>query len=131
MVFTAGGCFYLYKDLIPLKKNIALISLFLFIICLFSYPLAETTLCIFWGYILIYYAHQGTLFLKFNQFPDISYGIYLYAWPINKILYWYFPNINIYFAIIIVFVFSLSMGLISWNLIEKHFLLLKKYLKKS
>lgn len=126
MVFTAGGCFYLYRNRIPWKLEVAWIALFLFFVLMFSKSFAEPALCIFWGYAIIYYANTGTTLLGFNRFPDISYGVYLYAWPINKIILWYFPTMNVYALMFSVFVVSVFAGAISWYVVEKPFMRLKK-----
>ena len=130
MSFIAGGCFYLFKNSIPWNKNIAWIGVILFICALFISPLVVPALCIFWGYAVLYFANSGTLLLSFNRHPDISYGIYLYAWPINKILLWYFPMINLYLEILIVFLLSIIAGIFSWYLIERPSLMAKFFLQK-
>ncbi len=126
MAFSAGGCFYTYKDSIPWKPEIAIGSLLIFINLLFNKYVAEAALCIFFGYSIIYYATIEKSHFNFNELPDISYGVYLYAWPINKILYWHFPEINIYSAIIIIYFSSIISGILSSLAIEKPFMKIKK-----
>lgn len=126
MAFTAGGCFYLYRNQIAWRASMAWISLTLFAAFMFVGPLAEPALCIFFGYAILYYAMAGTSFLGFNNYPDISYGVYLYAWPINKIILWHFPAINVYLATGVVFVLSIFAGTLSSYLVERPFMKLKK-----
>lgn len=126
MAFMAGGCFYLYRNLVAWRSGVAWISLMLFAVFLFVRPLAELAVCIFFGYAILYYAMAGTSFLGFNNYPDISYGVYLYAWPINKIILWHFPMINVYLAIVVVFALSVFAGTVSSFLVESPFLKLKK-----
>ena len=131
MAFTAGGCFYLYRNEIPWKTNIAWLGLLIFAGLLFIKPLAEPALCIFFGYAILHYAATGAAFLKFNQLPDVSYGVYLYAWPINKIILWHFPAMNVYAAMITVFILSIIAGTISWYAIEKPFMRFKTLIPKN
>lgn len=126
MAFTAGGGFYLYRKLIVWRGGVACISLMLFAVFLCVRPLAEPAVCIFLGYAILYYSMKGTSFLEFNNYPDISYGVYLYAWPINKIILWHFPMINVYLAIVVIFVLSIFFGMMSSSLVESPFLKLKK-----
>jgi len=126
MAFTAGGCFYLYRNLIAWRGYAAWVSLALFVGFLFINPLAEPALCLFWGYAILYYAMEGTSLLGFNKYPDISYGVYLYAWPINKILLWHFPTMNVYAAMAVVFVLSVCAGVVSSYLVEQPFMGLKR-----
>ncbi len=126
MAFSAGCCFYLYREVLPWTPALARVALLLFAACLFFEPLAEPGLCLFWGYAILHYAHAGTACTGFNRLPDVSYGIYLYAWPINKILLWHFPELNIYLTMVLVGVLSILAGAISWYVVEKPFLQLKK-----
>jgi peptidoglycan/LPS O-acetylase OafA/YrhL len=128
MAFGAGGCFYLYRDTIPWRLDMAWLALLTFIGALSFKHLAEPALCIFWGYAVVFYALKGRALLAFNQLPDISYGIYLYAWPINKVVLWYAPTMNVYLLMACVLALSIVAGTISWYLVEKPFIRLKKYL---
>ena len=126
MLFAAGGCFYLYRNQIPWRGDLALIALLVFAGLLFIAPLAEPAVAVMWGYAILYYAMNGTRFLWYNRLPDISYGVYLYAWPINKMVLWHFPALNIYAAMTAVFALSVLAGIVSWYLVERPFMKLKK-----
>lgn len=126
MFFCVGGCFYLYKDQISWKKKYAVTAVFLSMLFLFNFILAEVALAFLWGYSIIYFANNGTRFLAFNKLPDISYGIYLYAWPINKIIYQEAPNTNPCTCMLMTLMASMLIATISWYVVEKPFLNLKK-----
>lgn len=130
MAFTAGGCFYLYRSHIPWRSSAAWICLAVAIGCLFSKALAEPALCVFWAYALFYYASAGKALLGFNRLPDVSYGVYLYAWPINKMVLWWAPAMNLVPLIATVFVLSVIAGTASWYLVEGPFMRLKKTLSR-
>ena len=125
MAFSAGCCFYLYRDALPWTPALARAALLLFVACLFSRPLAEPGLCLFWGYAILHYAHAGTPLRGFNRLPDVSYGIYLYAWPINKILLWHFPTLDVSLMMGLVGGLSILAGALSWYAVEKPFMRLK------
>lgn len=131
MAFSFGGCFYLYRENIPWTKKLAWLAFFVFGILLFFKPLAEPALGVFWGYAIIYYANHGKRLLEFNRLPDISYGVYLYAWPINKMLYWHFPEMNFYAAMAVVFILSVLAGILSWYLVEKQGMRVKAIFRKK
>lgn len=131
MAFSFGGCFYLYRENIPWTKNIAWLALAAFGVLLFFKPLAEPALGLFFGYAIIYYANHGKRLLDFNRLPDISYGVYLYAWPINKMLYWHFPVMNVYAAMAVVFILSALAGTLSWYLVEKQGMRVKAIFRKK
>jgi len=131
MAFAAGGCFYLYRNAIPWTRGYAWISLLVFLALLFVKPFAEPALCVFWGYAIFYYAIAGKALLGFNRFPDVSYGVYLYAWPINKILLWYYPAMNVYAAMVVVFVLAICAGSASWHGVESPFMRMKKHFRRK
>ena len=125
MVFSIGSGFYLYSKSIPWKHSYAIGSILILVPLLFSKGLAEISIGIFWGYAILYFAKNAKEFSTFNKIPDFSYGLYLYAWPITKIIYWYFPNTGMYTCMIATLIFSIASGVCSWYVIEKQFMRLK------
>lgn len=65
--------------------------------------------------------------------PNISYGIYLYHFPIIQVLWYYgIPQQNLLFSFIITLVLTVFAASLSWIFIEKPVLdLLKRRLKRS
>ena len=51
-----------------------------------------------------------------RRVPDISYGTYLYGWPIQKLLHWYLPDIDPWQLFALSFALALACGFLSWNL---------------
>jgi peptidoglycan/LPS O-acetylase OafA/YrhL len=127
MAFASGACFYLYRDKIVWNKTLALVTACLTSLFLFSKALVEPALCIFFGYLVLYVAVHSRPLFNFNMWPDISYGVYLYAWPINKVLLWHYPTLDTGMLILAVFGLSVAFGTVSWYAIEKPSLKLKKF----
>jgi peptidoglycan/LPS O-acetylase OafA/YrhL len=125
MAFSFGVMFYLYRNEILWTKSRAILGLAISILFLFSKTFSEPALCVFGGYSILYFAQSSRVMFKFNRWPDISYGIYLYAWPINKVLLWYQPDMNLFVLTVTVFLISIAAGIISWYAIEKPFLKFK------
>ena len=66
-------------------------------------------------------------FKQFNSFArhgDISYGIYIFHYPIIRIAYslGYFENYNPYLVSLVVICIVILVGFVSWHLVEKRFL---------
>ncbi len=62
---------------------------------------------------------------NFSKFGDPSYGIYIYAFPVQQLLiYLYRPSIAV-FIILSIFI-SILFGYLSWHLIEKRAMLYKQ-----
>ena len=126
--FFAGGCFHLYKDKIKFDPKVALIFSVLLFICLFNITLAELALISLGGYLLIYFAFSPISFLsRFQTAPDISYGVYLYGWPVQMLLIWYIGDITPMGVFSTAMVICSVLGLVSWYSIEKPFLKLKEF----
>jgi peptidoglycan/LPS O-acetylase OafA/YrhL len=124
--FCAGGSFYLFRDRIYYSKNIILITATIVIISLFNSYLLALILPTLGTYLFFWFALLDIPMLqKFGTYSDISYGVYLYGWPSQKLLIWYFPLISPWLLFITACGMSFACGLLSWHLIEKPFLRMK------
>lgn len=56
---------------------------------------------------------------------DISYGLYLYSFPVQQTLAMYYPAMNVWLSIAIAFALAGLLGALSWQYLEKKFLKLK------
>lgn len=118
--FLAGGCYYLYRERVCYDWRLALILASINAICLLSWRLSELALATVGGYVLFYLAGKRFHVLSgFNRFPDVSYGVYLYGWPIQKLLVWYFPTLSHWELSVLALMAALLVGTGSWYLIEK------------
>lgn len=125
--FFTGGCFYLYRNKIKFDKITASIAFIVLLIGMFSKFGADLVLGIAGGYLLFYFALMPTrVLVKFNKIPDLSYGVYLYGWPVQKLLLWFFPIMSPYILFFISVIGCLILGVLSWYAIEKPFIKLKK-----
>lgn len=127
--FLTGACFYLYKDKIPLKLSIWLVLFGCWLAIHIWFPayfsLTEQP---FWAYTIMWMAFRWykVPFMK----ADISYGVYLYATPVQLII---LHTIGQSFSFPSFFLFSLvctvAVALLSWYLIEKRALSFKNSFK--
>ncbi len=131
MAFSAGGCFFAWRNSIRWRSDYAAFSALALLPFMFSKTLCEPALCTLGAFSIIQYALAGRHLLAFNKLPDVSYGVYLYAWPINKVVLWYWPHMHLGLLIALVFVLSLIAGMISWYAIERPFMNLKRRLRRQ
>jgi peptidoglycan/LPS O-acetylase OafA/YrhL len=120
-IFLAGSCFYLFRNTIPYSAPLAIAATLFLIACLVSNHLAEPALATFGAYLIFWFAlHIKPLGVStiFNK-TDLSYGIYLYAWPIQKILLQQLPHITPTELFVLALPPCLIMAFLSWTLIEK------------
>lgn len=120
MLFLSGGTYYLYRDKIRMHGGIAAGAAALVVLCMFSWRLSELAVTTLGGYALIYAASKRSVLLsQFNRLPDVSYGVYLYGWPIQKLLIWTIPTISPWSLFALSASCALVAGTISWYLIEE------------
>ncbi len=126
MLFLIGGCFKLYAPALPWRGSLAVAALGMMLVCLSSNVLAHLGTAVFGGYLLCFVAlHLGGWLLAFNQLPDVSYGMYLYGWPVNKLVLWWGPQ-QLAPALALTYALTLVMAWLSWVLIESPALRLKR-----
>jgi peptidoglycan/LPS O-acetylase OafA/YrhL len=121
--FIAGmALHYFFDDVLKAKNKLILIALPVFII---EY---------YWGYqvirpvalaiIIFYAAYSFKFFNNFGKHGDISYGIYIYHFPVIQ-LFIYFGVFNFFapvVAVLILITAVITLAILSWHLLEKRFL---------
>lgn len=132
-VFGCGALFYLYRDRIDYDWRIALLAAAAMIGLLFSSRLAVAAVAILGGYVLFWFAFKVKLPLlaSIGTKVDISYGLYLYAWPIQMVLIWSTPGINPWLVFLVTTAIGGALGFASWHLVERPALKLKSYFKAA
>lgn len=99
--------------------KVALLCTALWIGCSFIPLLAEPALAVFGTFVLLYVGYSPLEHSAIRDVPDISYGTYLYGWPAQKLVIFYFSTLTP----VMVFAFSLTAalacGAASWFAIEK------------
>lgn len=120
-IFLCGVLFYNLRDHIKISGKIASVAATLTIACLCFRQSANIGVGLFGGVVIIYLARRavGTFVGRVNERNDISYGVYLYAWPVTKTLLWYWPAMPIILAIAATFITAAGLGWLSWKLVEK------------
>ncbi len=121
MIFAVGALFYLYRDRIQLSHAGAIAAAVLLICMMFFWPLAEASLALFGGYLIFWFAfavrplHLGRL----TRTEDISYGVYLYGWPVQSLIIWNFRTIDPWLLSALALSIAGVLGYVSWISVEK------------
>lgn len=120
--FAIGGLIYLNKFIfrkIHYLTIISIISLFLF-----NNEIARIIIKpIFYSIITIYICTQMQLRINLTKGIDLSYGIYLFHFPIIQLLIFKgIFNFNIYLGVSLTIILSIFFSLLSWLYIEKLFI---------
>jgi peptidoglycan/LPS O-acetylase OafA/YrhL len=118
--YLVGSLFYLLGAGLKLTGKGALLALGLLLATLFHAQVAETSVMIFGGYLLFWFALRAPV-LRMGPLMkvDISYGVYLYAWPIQGLLIRNRPDINPWLLCAVSVVIAGCAGYLSWVFVEK------------
>jgi len=122
--FYVGSASYLFKEKIILNTLVFIIAL----IILYHYN-DDLALYLTLPYIILYFAFaiDSKILKNWGKFGDFSYGLYVFAFPVQQMIMHYLgKNISLPIFFITAYLTTLSLAIISWNLIEKPALRLKK-----
>ena len=123
--FLAGATYFLFIENIVISQRVFLLALGLTIISLkndFYFLVAPLTL----PYILFFLAFKLPL-TNFDKYGDFSYGLYIYAFPVQQMLSFFKLNKNgftLYFILSILI--TMILAVFSYYVIEKPCLKLKE-----
>ena len=113
------------------KKSMLYISIALILVAVF-FRLDRLILIAPLGFVIIWFGKRksSTAAWIHKTIGDPSYGMYLYAFPIQQFMI-YFLEPNTMVLLISSTVLSVLLGIISWHLVEKKALVLKRYFLKA
>jgi peptidoglycan/LPS O-acetylase OafA/YrhL len=125
--FLVGGCFLLFKDSIPFTPILAVLSAVIFLAIQLLIPqYVIISLVIFGGYLLFYLTSLRIAALDWMKaVPDISYGLYLYGWPVEIYLIWRF-HASPWIVFAVSLLICVVLGWLSWEFVERPILKLKR-----
>lgn len=120
-IFLVGGAFYIWRDRIVLSHNGALGATAALGIAMYSRVWAEPAVAVFGGYLIIWFAFACpvTRVSTWTDRIDPSYGIYLYAWPLQNLLVFFITGLEPWVVTTLTVPGALLAGLLSWHLVEK------------
>lgn len=138
--FLVGMLFYIKRESVPYSFHYFLISIGVMVTAVSAdlwlahlHPHAETPHFLRWvmpfvsGYALFYLAFSKRIKLHhFAKYGDVSYGIYIYAFPVQQLVVHYTHNSlspPVHFLVSMCFI--LPCAALSWYLVEQPFLRLK------
>lgn len=116
-------------NLIPFQKQLAILAAIASLGILYFQP-NPIWLCFTWPYLVLYIGQQSSSFSNWihANFEDPSYGIYLYAFPVQQsIIYFFQPSVTVLLWTSTFIAFGL--GIASWKWIEKKTLQFKDLFK--
>jgi len=123
-IFAVGMCFYLYRAELDrlLNAPVAIACTLVAVVLLFFPHVAEAGLVTFGAVLLFWLGLRANLgpAQKINDSWDISYGTYLYGWPVATAILWYYPGITPWLLAAVALPLALVAGAISWWGLERY-----------
>ncbi len=128
--FFIGSMIYVFRRHIRLSHPLAFLSLISLIANIhFNTNLATcfiiNAICL--GYLIIYLGFSTSkYFHNFTKYGDFSYGIYIYAFPVQQLLYYKIDGLQPISCFIIATLTTIVLAILSWHFVEKKALTLKQ-----
>lgn len=123
LIFLGGSLLYLYRQHVPFNPLIA-VGLFAATWLVAGTPLYHTLLFLAQIYGVLWLALGAPVAMRMPR-ADLSYGLYLYGWPVQQVLFVFFPAASAAMMIAPAIVLSAIVAALSWYLIEQPALALK------
>ena len=125
LLFALGSFFYLARDVVRLSW-FALLALLAMTWLSFGTAFYFALVCLTSGYgVLVFALGFQAPFVTLTDRADLSYGIYLYGYPVQQGLVALFPKASPWLLLAPALIISALIALVSWTLVEKPALHLK------
>tara|TARA_B110000503_G_C7089425_1_gene388738 strand:- start:287 stop:1018 length:732 start_codon:yes stop_codon:yes gene_type:complete len=127
LMFFSGSLFYFLRGWVKISSKIFLLLVAMLLLAIIDKKVFVIFYLISLPYLTLFLSHTPTaLFRRYNQIGDYSYGIYIYAWPVQQSIVSLMPNISVALMVLYSSLVTLGLSLFSWHFIEERFLALKK-----
>jgi len=119
--FLIGACFYLFRDRLRPDAVVALLLIGLVLLIQPSGILAELALLTVAPYAILAFATANTPVIRSaGRFGDISYGLYLYGFPVQQAVYHFFQNdLDPIRNTLISLPIAAALAFVSWHAVER------------
>ncbi len=122
MIFLAGGAFHVFRARIVQDGRLALAAAAILAILMSSTPLlAHLGMALGGGYLLFHFAltFPAPRLAGVGNKVDLSYGLYLYAWPVQNLLVQRMDGISPWHLTLGATAVAAVLGYASWRLVEQ------------
>jgi peptidoglycan/LPS O-acetylase OafA/YrhL len=124
--FFMGSLIYVYQDKVRFNVRFLLLAVLVLLISIYQNYL-QYTLLICLPYVIVA-TGIGFRFEKFNKYGDFSYGMYIYAFPVQQsVVYLWNAKLSLTVFFMSSFLITLLFSALSWKFIEEPALKLKNY----
>ncbi|OGQ98057.1 MAG: hypothetical protein A2505_03695 [Deltaproteobacteria bacterium RIFOXYD12_FULL_55_16] len=129
LMFFTGSAFYLLRNRIVMSNRLAAIMFSALLFALVAQKGFLVLYVMFIAYLVIYLAFiPSGIIRQFNQLGDYSYGLYIYAFPVQQAIASLIPGVSVRVMFMLSFIVTLFFAVLSWHFIEKKFLVYSRNL---
>lgn len=129
LLFILGAFFYVNRAILSLDyATLAALCTLVYLTKDYHFSLFVKSIC-FSYFVLLLALHPKLQLPPIDRWGDISYGLYIYAFPVQQTIAYLIPDIQPLVMFILSTVITVVLAMLSWHLIEKPALLLKGKLK--
>jgi len=128
--FGAGALCFLYRDQLRYRGGAAALCAVAVFAALFRFDTAKLALPTAGAYLLFWFAFRpaaDSALQRFVHRNDLSYGVYLFAWPAQQILIRVFHLRSAWTLVPLAAIAAAGCGWLSWRCVEQPFLRLKPH----
>ncbi|MDM0044173.1 acyltransferase [Variovorax dokdonensis] len=134
VMFCSGMVYQLFRSKIPLSPMLFGAASIFLVGGAMNSPMVFRSIYLFaLPYVTLFIAYwpANKALLKFNEMGDYSYGIYIYAFPIQQMLMATMPTLSVCALTAAATFFSVVVAMMSWHFIEEPAILQKHRLTKK
>lgn len=125
-MFLAGTTLYLWRDKVAMNRGAMFALAAALAIASFNKSVFFVAYVLLLAPLVLHLAYiPGGRVRSFNGYGDFSYGVYIYAFPIQQTLAKFFPALSLFAMVILSGLLTLGVAALSWHGVEKRALALK------
>ena len=116
--FIVGMALFHFRRLLPLSGIYCVLAVAA-AGAAYSGPWFDEVFVISWSYLVFYFGYFGFSPLKlYNRLGDYSYGMYIYAFPVEQTVATIWTGVSPFGVILLSFPATLVIAVLSWHLLE-------------
>ncbi|MEM9603187.1 MAG: acyltransferase [Pseudomonadota bacterium] len=129
-MFAVGTACFLWRDKIVLSHLILFLLPVLAVSSQTNYYVFRSLYSVGLPFLIFYLAYVPAGGVRhFNRLGDYSYGLYIYAFPVQQSLALLVPGISVWAMILWATAIATVLAALSWHTVEKRFLKLKPWIE--
>lgn len=119
-MFFIGSSLYLLRSRIVLSTKVAWICCAVVVVGVYDNNIFQAIYLFVTPYLVMFLAYKPAGKVRsFNKFGDYSYGLYVYAFPVQQTVIWAFPDLGFVSLIALSLLITMLFAILSWHFVEK------------